>query len=612
MNGYAKKAIILARVSTEEQAKDGHYSIPAQLRNLRAYVDKGGKFETIKKVIAEHQFNESATRDKRKKFEEAIEIVNTATEPIAIITDKVDRLQRSFRESVRFDKLRKEGKIELHFVNDGPLVIHKNSRAHELLMWDAFVMFARAYVTQLSENVKRGNLEKLRRGEPLGYVPTGYKNVTKEIAKGKITKEIAVDVEKSPYVIRCFKVYASGNYSLEGLADTMRKEGFSIKAKRKRVNGSLMNAEPREITKTDILGMLQNPFYYGEFYCEHPEKGERALWSNRGEDRDLEPTYDPLITKKLFDTVQVALDKKNSRANGFGKNDFKFKGLITCGYCGCLMTGEEMSRSYKNKKAKRAKTIYYHCTNGKRVMNPSYYEEKYPEWAKEWRKKSANHSEETKAKRTCPCPQRWWDEEEIEGFILVNLGITHHDEDTFKALKKALEEDYEMRTESVDSQLKGLRAQKGEGEKVIKNIRKSIAVEEDAELKQEWRQDYYALKEKQGELDNHIRLLEETKDLDTDEIMETLSMCTDLKEQYEKLEPKRQRELLLWCFSNIEAKKGLKLVADKRSEFTGMEFMWNEPFKTFYEDKIFEEFKKLEEELAHITKPKENKASPFP
>ena len=61
------KAIILARVSTEEQMSEGQ-SIPAQLSCAREYAKRKGL--TIQN---EYQFDESSTKDQRKKFELVIE-----------------------------------------------------------------------------------------------------------------------------------------------------------------------------------------------------------------------------------------------------------------------------------------------------------------------------------------------------------------------------------------------------------------------------------------------------------------------------------------------------------------------------------------------------------
>ena len=58
------KAIILARVSTDEQKEAGN-SLPSQIARLEKYsIDKG--FDIIKRV----QFDESAWKEKRKEFGE--------------------------------------------------------------------------------------------------------------------------------------------------------------------------------------------------------------------------------------------------------------------------------------------------------------------------------------------------------------------------------------------------------------------------------------------------------------------------------------------------------------------------------------------------------------
>src|SRR5438128_6730467 len=106
------KAIILARVSTKDQ-EEGH-SIPAQERRLLDYAER-------KKLRVAHTFKitESSTKETRKQFGEVISLIMKSKEPIALVTDTVDRLQRTFRETSTLDDMRKTGKLELHFVREG-------------------------------------------------------------------------------------------------------------------------------------------------------------------------------------------------------------------------------------------------------------------------------------------------------------------------------------------------------------------------------------------------------------------------------------------------------------------------------------------------------------
>ena len=102
------KAIILARVSTKEQQEEGH-SIPSQVQRLTEYAkSKNLHIHQIFKIV------ESSSQDTRKEFEQILKVIEGSNEPIALVTDTIDRLQRSFRESVILEKYRKSGKLELH------------------------------------------------------------------------------------------------------------------------------------------------------------------------------------------------------------------------------------------------------------------------------------------------------------------------------------------------------------------------------------------------------------------------------------------------------------------------------------------------------------------
>lgn len=119
------KAILLARVSSVEQ-EDTH-SIPAQIQRLTDYAKK--KDLEIYKTIS---ITESSTKDTRKQFDEIIKTIKFSKEPFCLVIDTIDRLQRSFRESVILGELLKQGKLELHFYREN-LVLNKDSNSSDLL-----------------------------------------------------------------------------------------------------------------------------------------------------------------------------------------------------------------------------------------------------------------------------------------------------------------------------------------------------------------------------------------------------------------------------------------------------------------------------------------------
>jgi site-specific DNA recombinase len=306
------KAIILARVSTEEQMAEGQ-SIPAQLAKAREYV-KRRNFE----IASEYHFDESSTKDRRDKFERVIEEIRTSQVPIALIVETVDRLQRSFKESVLLDDFRKQGKLELHFIREN-LVIHRNSNSSEIQRWDLAVFVAKSYVLQLSDNVKRSIDHKTKNGEWPGKAPYGYANITNEDGK----KWIAPDPFTSKIVVKMFEWYASETYSMDEIRIKTKKE-FGITT-----------------SKGVVDFILKNPFYYGEMLYNgkiYPHK------------------YQSIISKQLFDKVQ-------SVKAGFHKKPFKYAGLplLYRGMLRCKVDGFAFSPEIKRKKSGK-EYVYYHCT----------------------------------------------------------------------------------------------------------------------------------------------------------------------------------------------------------------------------------------------------------
>lgn len=85
------KAIIVARVSTQEQKEAGN-SLPAQQARLRGYIDRLPRLELNKEFI----FDEFAYKEHRKEFDKIVEYISSFKEIVALCCDKVYRLTRDF------------------------------------------------------------------------------------------------------------------------------------------------------------------------------------------------------------------------------------------------------------------------------------------------------------------------------------------------------------------------------------------------------------------------------------------------------------------------------------------------------------------------------------
>lgn len=320
------KAIILARVSTKEQ-EDGQ-SIPAQIRRLTEYAEKKQL-----EVLQVFQITESSTKESRKEFEKIIELISKSKEPIALIADTVDRVQRGFKESILIEKLLREGKMELHFLRDR-LVLDKNSNSTDVMRWDMSVMFAKAYVLQLSDNVKRSLEQSRKEGIRANLAPLGYLNIIDKQGK----KDVIPDPEQRHLIVTMFEFYVTGNYSFRKITEMMKEMG-------------LKNKQGGHVSHSKIADALKDPFHYGVMKA----KGE--LYPHK---------HEPIISQNLFQKAQEVRLGHNKKPFQYAAKPFIFRGMITCGHCGCLVSPE----------IKKGKYVYYSCTNAKGICHRDYINEK--------------------------------------------------------------------------------------------------------------------------------------------------------------------------------------------------------------------------------------------
>lgn len=298
------KAIILARVSDKKQDSN-----EAQVNRVSDYIKRAGL--TIWKT---YEIEESSTKGDRRKYQEAVADVEKSNETIAIVVDTVDRLQRSFKESVQLDELRKAGKLEIHFYREG-LVLRKDSNSSELLRWDMAVMFARSYVLQLSDNVKRKQEQMRRNGEWTGRPPRGYVSVHDSLGK---RIDIIADPNTAHLIQKMFELYATGNYSIKAIRDLMFKDG-------------LRGSTGKALAMSMIDHILHNTFYYGEM-CS---KGK--LYPHK---------YEPLISKELFDRCKRVRDSWNKKPFQYAAKPYIFRGLVR-------ITKDDYDRKLKELKEKQ-------------------------------------------------------------------------------------------------------------------------------------------------------------------------------------------------------------------------------------------------------------------
>lgn len=302
-----------SRKSSEEEERQA-LSIEAQERELTDFADRV-KFEVIKPRLVE---TKSAHKPGRGIFNEMLDKIERG-EANAILCWKLDRLARNALDGGRIVWLMDEGKLKQI---DTPYKSFKNTADDKFLMSIEFGM-SKKYSDDLSDNVKRGIRQKYELGQYPNLAPIGYINM-------KIDGVINIypDPERKDLVIRIFVEYATGKYSLGGLTDMVFKWG-------------LRTRRNKPISKSHLHRILQNPLYHGQF--EHG--GELHNGS-----------YEPLITKKLFDDVQAVLNDRSKPKKI--DNEWPYAGLIKCG-CGCgASVIFETKKKYYKKTDRNAEYTY--------------------------------------------------------------------------------------------------------------------------------------------------------------------------------------------------------------------------------------------------------------
>ena len=332
-NEICRKAVIFARVSSEKQEKGA--SIDAQKSTIYDYCDRQN-FTIIKEFI----ITESSSRGDRKQYHEMLKFVLSCSCKITIVVNCVDRLQRSYKDTPVLDDLRKQGKIEVHFLKEN-LILSKDSRGMDILFWNMCVLMANSYILALSDNVKRSMEFNWSQGKWQALAPIGYLNIKDKEGKS----QIIIDKERAPIIKKLFEEYATGLHSGVSLLQLARSMG--LVSKQPNYHKESANYQKKSFIHVNtILSMLRNPFYYGMMCI----KGKL-----------MPHIHGNIISKDLFDRVQEVLDSKHKegkRQQQLSKHIYIFRSLITCGYCG--------HKVFSDYCTKRSKYIYlrcYHCKN---------------------------------------------------------------------------------------------------------------------------------------------------------------------------------------------------------------------------------------------------------
>ncbi len=307
-----KKAVIYSRVSDPGQV--GGFSLDVQKERCAEWAKKNGY-----QVVG--IFEDGGKSGTKTVGREALDdmIINCQEEKIDVaLTIDTDRIARNELDHFNIiDSLKKAGTkyiaVNQPMINDSP----------EGMFFETILAGTNAFYSRLlGRKVKKSLEKKLQNGDWPGWAPLGYKNVNLG-SEDKPQRVIKMDKEKSSLVSELFRLYSTGNYSVDELVDHINDKGLRSKTGKK-------------MYRSIVYEMLKNPFY--------------IKWM-KYKDQLYKGKHDPLTTPEIFETCQKIMARHNHNACRRRKYKWLLNGFAYCQECDARLYGDGVHA--KNK-------AYYH------------------------------------------------------------------------------------------------------------------------------------------------------------------------------------------------------------------------------------------------------------
>jgi site-specific DNA recombinase len=367
-NGHGpKRAILYARVSTDEQARSG-YSLAQQLEALRAYCEREG-YEILEEVSDPGQSGASL---ERPGMDRVRDLVQAGGVSVVLAQDR----DRFAREPAYHYLLRRE------FAEHGTKIRALNDRGDDTPegeltdgILDQLAKYERA---KFAEKSRRGKLRKAREGKIVATkMPHyGFKHTASRDG-------YEVDEATMPIVRRIFQMVASQGYSLHGIKKRFEAQGLLTPAGKRYWSETFI----REVIKDDVYrpytfeevetlvtpevaAQLQPDNSYGIWWFNRKRHTYKQVAENGPEGKVYRkkktttdkprhewiavPVPDAGVPRELVDVARQTI-KGNSRPSSAGRRAWELSGgVLHCGGCGRRMVPH-------SSKSRGRYLFYYRC-----------------------------------------------------------------------------------------------------------------------------------------------------------------------------------------------------------------------------------------------------------
>lgn len=284
-------AVIYARYSSHSQTEQ---SIEGQLHDAYAYAEKCG-YNVIGEYIDRAL---TGTKDDRPDFQRMIRD-SERRQFRAVIVWKLDRFARNRYDSAMYKRILKK-----HGVRVVSVMENITDSPEGIILEGMLEALAEYYSANLSENIRRGQQESIKKGWfPGGPPPMGYRVQDHRLVP---------DERFAPVILEVYTRYGSGE-SLVAIAEDLNARGFRTR-----------QGHPFRVATFDRI--IPNPAYIGQYaYAGTPVP-------------DMCP---PIVPEEIYASA-LARRERNRRAPAAGRSkaDYLLTGKIFCGLCAAPMVGD--------------------------------------------------------------------------------------------------------------------------------------------------------------------------------------------------------------------------------------------------------------------------------
>jgi len=317
------KYFLYARKSSEDDDRQV-MSIESQLFELREYARK----ENLE-ILEEFQESKSAKTPGRDVFGEMMEKVERS-DGAGILAWHPDRLARNSIDGGRV----------IYAVDTRKLVSMRfptfwfSPTPQGLFMLQVAFGQSKYYSDNLSENIKRGVRQKIRRGEWLNRAPFGYAN-------NPAKRNIEPHSTNARIVRIAYEEYAKGTHTLVSLGAFLADLG-------------VVSSNGTPLAKASIKRLLTHRVYLG--FVKHGQE-----W--------FDGSFEPILSSALFEAVQKVVEGKERPRSRRSRHDFPLTGLFRCAECSGMISAQWAT----GKSGGRYR--YYRCSKKRGQCSQRYVQE---------------------------------------------------------------------------------------------------------------------------------------------------------------------------------------------------------------------------------------------